>query len=329
MQRTRTRCCGTVPRVRPCNWKDCYRRLERGQVLSQTTLDTSGDAYGTATGTYNGVSGTYAVEWVPTATVSAVNVSGGQVYHFPANTGTGILVRTIPGLTITAGGLAIADPAGNHVNRQLLVITDAGFTLAGSAGNWTGLLNLSNNDLDLTTASLATVTDQVRQEYAGGTWAGTGGIASTSAAADPKRLTAVGVIQNNQGGTPLYSAANLFDGIAPGAADVLVKYTYYGDANLDGVVDGRDYALIDAGFLSRGSLTGWYDGDFNYDGKVDASDYTLIDNGFNNQGANLSTSALTAADTAEVSPAAAVPEPAAVSLLTIGVLAAASRRRIG
>ncbi len=293
------------------------------------TFDAAGNAYGTATGTYNGVSGTYAVKWIPTSTVSAVNVSGGQVYYFSANAGTGILVRTVPGLTISTGGTAVADPAANHANRQLLVITDAGFTLAGSAGNWTGLLNLNNNDLDLTTASLATVTDQVRQGYAGGTWAGTGGIASGSAAADPKRLTALGVVQNNQGGSPLYSATNLFDGTAPGAADVLVKYTYYGDANLDGVVDGRDYALIDAGYLSDGALTGWYYGDFNYDGKVDASDYTLIDNAFNNQGVSLSTSALTATDTAEVSPPGdtTVPEPATASALTIGGVVLIRRRR--
>ena len=205
------------------------------------TFDASGNAYGTATGTYNGVSGTYAVEWIPTSTLSAVNVSSAQVYHFLVNTGTGILVRTVPGLTINAGGTAVVDPAGNHANRQLLVITDAGFVLAGSAGNWTGLLNLNNNDLDLTTASLATVTDQVRQGYAGGTWAGTGGIASGAAAADAKRLTALGVILNNGGGTPLFSATNLFDGTVVSAGDVLVKYTYYGDANLDGEVDGSDY----------------------------------------------------------------------------------------
>ena len=28
--------------------------------------------------------------------------------------------------------------------------------------------------------------------------------------------------------------------------DVLVKYTYYGDANLDGKVDGSDYSRIDS-----------------------------------------------------------------------------------
>jgi hypothetical protein len=69
---------------------------------------------------------------------------------------------------------------------------------------------------------------------------------------------------------------------------VLVKYTYYGDANLDGKVDGSDYSRIDNAALNH--LTGWSNGDFNYDGVIDGSDYTLIDNAFNRQGAALGSS---------------------------------------
>jgi len=73
--------------------------------------------------------------------------------------------------------------------------------------------------------------------------------------------------------------------------DVLVKYTYYGDANLDGIVDGSDYSRIDNAFLTDQSnataATGWGNGDFNYDGVTNGSDYTLIDNAFNSQGASL------------------------------------------
>jgi hypothetical protein len=292
------------------------------------TFDASGNAYGTATGTYNGVSGTYAVEWTPTSTVSGVTVAAGQTYHFVVNTGTGILVETIPGVAISAGGTTVVDPATVHANRQLIVVTDGGLVLAGAIGQWTALLNLSNNDLDLTNASLATVTDQIRQGYANGTWAGTGGITSTSAAADPKHLTALGVVLNNEGGTPLFSAANLFDGTVVSAGDVLVKYTYYGDANLDGKVDGSDYSLIDAGYASHGSLTGWYYGDFNYDGVIDGSDYTLIDNASNNQTVNLSSAALVAASTAQVAATpAAVPEPGSLTLAAVGCLALLGRRR--
>jgi hypothetical protein len=67
----------------------------------------------------------------------------------------------------------------------------------------------------------------------------------------------------------------------------LVKFTYYGDANLDGKVDGADYSRIDAGYLAHGAATGWFNGDFDYDGAINGSDYTLIDNAFNTQGAAL------------------------------------------
>jgi hypothetical protein len=63
---------------------------------------------------------------------------------------------------------------------------------------------------------------------------------------------------------------------------VLVKYTYFGDADLNGSVDGSDYSRIDNGYLA--SATGWFNGDFNYDDIINGSDYTLIDNAFNRQG---------------------------------------------
>jgi hypothetical protein len=75
------------------------------------------------------------------------------------------------------------------------------------------------------------------------------------------------------------------DGEPVNTSDVEVRYTYYGDANLDGHVDGSDYSRIDNGFLHH--LTGWSNGDFNYDNVVNGSDYTLIDNAFNSQGASL------------------------------------------
>ena len=72
-----------------------------------------------------------------------------------------------------------------------------------------------------------------------------------------------------------------------------MKYTYYGDADLSGIVDGTDYALTDNGFNSR--LAGWLNGDFDYTGNVDGTDYALIDNAFNSQGSPLAEPAVPAA----------------------------------
>jgi hypothetical protein len=160
-----------------------------------------------------------------------------------------------------------------------------------------------------------------------GTWNGTAGISSTSAAVDTTHLTAIGVIQNNQGGSALYTSKNLFDGYAPGASDILIKFTYYGDANLDGKVDGSDYVRIDSGYLTH--ATGWYNGDFNYDGVVNGSDFTLIDNAFNSQGASLaaSISSPTAEATAEIAGSTPVPEPASVALMALAGAQLLGRRR--
>jgi hypothetical protein len=57
----------------------------------------------------------------------------------------------------------------------------------------------------------------------------------------------------------LFSASKLLDGMIPGAGDVLVKYTYYGETDLSGKADGSDYSRIDSACLhnkTRASSTG-------------------------------------------------------------------------
>src|SRR5688572_9214037 len=103
--------------------------------------------------------------------------------------------------------------------------------------------------------------------------------------------------------------------------DVLVKYTYFGDTNLDGRVSIADYLAIDRGF-ARGS-TGWANGDFDYSGAIDGTDFFLIDQAFLGQGSALNGTSAGAAPSA----AAAVPEPSILCLL-IGTLLALRRRLV-
>src|SRR5205085_12575098 len=88
------------------------------------------------------------------------------------------------------------------------------------------------------------------------------GLTSTAAMNDPKHITGLAAILNDNGaGGTLYTT---FDGQSVDINSILVKYTYDGDANVDGQINADDYAAIDAGFATH--ATGYAHGDFNYSG---------------------------------------------------------------
>jgi alpha-L-arabinofuranosidase len=216
-----------------------------------------------ATLTFNGTS-----SGGPSATDS-LNVSGG-IFNFAApSVNAGIQPISLATLSVSSGADVSLGIAALHTDRSVLDV--GSLSLIG-----TGKLDLGGNDLIVQTTAFSAINNALTTGYNGGTWNGSG-IASAAAHSDTTHLTALGVVQ---AGT-----ITSFDNQPVYSSYVLVKYTYVGDTNLDGTVDGSDYSRIDNGFLRH--LTGWANGDFNYDGAVNGSDYTLIDNAFNTQGANL------------------------------------------
>ena len=152
------------------------------------------------------------------------------------------------------------------------------------------------------------------------------------------------------------AATTLYQGQTVDASCVLVKYTYAGDANLDGrvtgddysaadfnilvpgasgwvngdfnydgVVSGDDYSAIDFSILVPGAA-GWVNGDFNYDGVITGDDYSAIDFNILAQGAPFSTGA-PAATAGPSGFATAVPEPASMTLLAFGAVVRLRRCR--
>ena len=69
-----------------------------------------------------------------------------------------------------------------------------------------------------------------------------------------------------------------FDGQNVDATSVVLKFTRYGDADLDGAVNGTDFALLAGNFGRAGRL--WNNGDFNYDQRIDGSDFALLAGNF-------------------------------------------------
>jgi hypothetical protein len=228
---------------------------------------------GTDTINVNQTSPTGPVVIAPSAGSDAVNV--GTTSAGPAALVEFLAAQQIGLLTIGTGGSATVINSGTKILLQTNGVVTSG----------TGVLNLMNNDMIVHGGNLATLSAEVGSGFnapGGGNWNGSG-ITSSAAAASTTHLMALGIIQNNIAGQPVYST---FDGQSSSITDVLIKYTYFGDANLDGKVDGSDYARIDFGILSQ--ATGWSNGDFDYNSAIDASDYTLLDNAYTTQGGQVS-----------------------------------------
>ena len=87
-------------------------------------------------------------------------------------------------------------------------------------------------------------------------------------------------------------------------SDLTVRYTLYGDANLDGYVNQADrrHRRAPANYGQSGKY--WYQGDFNYDGWVNGSDLNILVSNWGQYQAVLT----------------AVPEPSTLALAFAGLL---------
>jgi autotransporter-associated beta strand protein len=293
----------------------------------------------------------------------SATVSG--TLNYAARTGTtsdtGIKAYQLNALTVQSGGQVIVDsaaasasaplvppPVAVNANRSVLGVSS--LSIAG-----TGSIDLGSNDMIVHSGSggeLAfgpvstpgTIENEVATgRGSNGAWVGNG-IKSSAAAASPSNMALAAVINDtNQSGTlsttPLMST---FDGVPVADGDILVKYTYYGDATLTGSVTAADYLQIDNAYSYNQAhpstpLTGWYNGDFNYDGVINGDDYSLIDNAYNSQGSasfagvSAGPANMIAGDTDQIAPAAvaspAVPEPGTFSLIGLGAVGLLARRR--
>ena len=145
-----------------------------------------------------------------------------------------------------------------------------------------GTLDLNDNDLIVRNVSYNTIASKVAHARNQSTlWTGTG---ITSSAAGVRTETGLGTLAGAEYAGFGHSN-HLFNGLAFQDDDVIVKYTYNGDATLAGNVNFDSYVRIDTGYNQQ--FTGWANGDFNYDGYVGFDDYVLIDIAFNQQGGGL------------------------------------------
>ena len=124
----------------------------------------------------------------------------------------------------------------------------------------------------------ATVAGYIATGYNGGAWGGLGGISSSPAMNDPNQATTLAVVAGSEAINEL--GMTTFQGHTIAPSDSLILFTYYGDANLDGLVNGDDLFYINRTINNEnnGIATplSWPNGDFNHDGFVNGDDQFWI-----------------------------------------------------
>jgi autotransporter-associated beta strand protein len=159
-----------------------------------------------------------------------------------------------------ANGVALASStlvpeAGGTVTLAPYLAT----TVGGLNPNAGGLVNVGNGSITVTSGlSVANMLTAITAGYNGGTWTGTTGITSSTAAAD----TAAG-------------APRAIGWLDNGGGSVTFAFAAPGDTNLDGLVDVLDAAALSSAARFNDTAV-WSEGDFNYDGIYDDLDNALF-----------------------------------------------------
>jgi hypothetical protein len=183
----------------------------------------------------------------------------------------------------------------------------SGTTVVTSLQIATGaVLDLTNNSAIIDyTAPIGTLVDDVRQHLASGR------LSSSSATL----LRGLGYADN----AVLNPVKTSFAGQTVDSTSLLIKYTYFGDTDLDGVVDVADLGTLATNWQAVGV---WSAGDFDYNGTVDVNDLGLLATNWqagvgNPLGPSLASLGL---------PSVTVPEPASFGMLVLAAAGLARRR---
>ena len=209
---------------------------------------------------------------------------------FTANAGNVLLTAAQQFQSLTIAGLASVAIAaggggGNATVTRVLAIND------------NGVLDLADNNLAIDySAAAATplgtwngsaytgITGMIARGYNFSAWDGSGLVTTTSAARSG--LTTLAAAEAADVSSLSGNETTTWNGQSIDATTVIVKYTYAGDGNLNGTIDGGDYGIVD-NFAQVPGASAYFNGDFNYDGVVDGGDYGIIDNNITAQGAPL------------------------------------------
>jgi hypothetical protein len=288
----------------------------------------------------------------------AMNINGAQSHptsttaHFIAEGGGAVRFDTdanataTTGLMVTARSTPITFNSRQHLRKLSVESSDVTVTPASGANTLVlgqlvddgqSQVNLNDNNLILraagggatvgvlgTDGAYTGVQGLVQRGYNFSAWDGDGLVTRTDDAT-VRGITTLAVATPADVFFIAPSDTMLWSGETVGGDDVLVMYTYAGDLNFDGLVDGADYGAID-NWVQFPGTGGYINGDFNYDGVIDGADYGIIDNTVQLQGPPIGGGGAFATASA-MSSVTAVPEPAACGFALLAANFLTRRRR--
>jgi hypothetical protein len=130
--------------------------------------------------------------------------------------------------------------------------------------------------IDYTSASpIVAVQQLLTSGYAGGAWNGNGIFSSVAAASG----TAIGYAESAE---VFASFPATFSGQSVDDTAILLKHTFYGDANLDGTVNLIDFNRLAFNFGQ--SPRRWIHGNLDFDSDVDLIDFNRLASRFGSTG---------------------------------------------
>jgi len=227
------------------------------QVDSGNTAYLSGNGLAALTTTNSG-----SIQQISGSSSLGVLAGGGSITVGGAGSSAQATVSSFSQTSVT-----VADLGTLSVSSVVPAPTNLANTLSITGS---GKLDLANGTL-ITSTSSNTIRQYLINGYHNGAWNGTSGIDSSNANASYNIPASNGGHSTALG----YSSGTTIAALGLTAGQTLVKYTIYGDANLDGIVDINDLNIVLSNFLSGNPAT-WDTGDFYYAGETDISDLNAV-----------------------------------------------------